>query len=115
MTILQIASICYGANSLLAVSLGEDDGTWSVATPEERACWVSGVNKRLHDPDGSPSGRHAAWIASQEADGWTHGDTFDIAAKTDPNMVPFDELSPEQQAKDRLFFATVDALRKLMY
>ena len=42
--------------------------------------------------------------------GWQYGPLKDADLKEHPCIVPFDELPPEQQAKDHLFKAIVDAL-----
>jgi hypothetical protein len=44
-----------------------------------------------------------------QADGWRYGKVKDPARKTHPTL-PWDELPAEQQLKDRLFIAIVQAL-----
>lgn len=41
--------------------------------------------------------------------GWTYGPVKDVEAKKHPNLVPYDELPPDQRAKDILFVNTVRA------
>lgn len=50
---------------------------------------------------------HDNWMAEKVADGWVYGEVKDPAAKTHPCIVPFDQLPPEQQFKDRLFATIV--------
>lgn len=42
--------------------------------------------------------------------GWNRGPVKDGVRKTHPNLVPYHQLPPGQQAKDRLFIAIVRAL-----
>ena len=42
--------------------------------------------------------------------GWSYGPVHDPVAKLHPNMVPYDQLTPEQRQKDALFLAVVRAL-----
>jgi hypothetical protein len=44
------------------------------------------------------------------ADGWRYGEAKDEGAKTHPCPVPFAELPEDQQRKDALFVAIVQAL-----
>ena len=41
---------------------------------------------------------------------WQHGPVKDEAAKTHPDLVPFDQLPEHEKQKDRLFMAIVRAL-----
>lgn len=53
---------------------------------------------------------HDNWKKDKIADGWVYGETKDTVLKTHPCIVEWWELPPEQQFKDRLFCAIVDAL-----
>jgi hypothetical protein len=53
---------------------------------------------------------HESWLAEKAATGWTYGPVKDEQAKTHPCFVAFEQLPPDQQAKDALFFAIVTAL-----
>jgi hypothetical protein len=55
-------------------------------------------------------GAAAAWCRSKVADGWVFGPVKDADAKTHPCLVPYDALPREQQRKDALFVAVVNAL-----
>jgi hypothetical protein len=44
------------------------------------------------------------------AQGWTYGPVKDNAAKTNPTLVPFDQLPEVEIAKDRVFIALTQAL-----
>ncbi len=53
---------------------------------------------------------HEAWVAHKKSQGWTRGEVKDAVKKTHPCLVPFKELSFEQQAKDDLWISTVKNL-----
>lgn len=110
LSITAIASICHMANRALAASIGEDRPSWQDTTDEERASAVAGVENIINGSVTRPEQSHEAWFAFKQAGGWVYGPTKDTEAKTHPCMVPFDELPPEQQAKDALFFAIVTGL-----
>ncbi|MBI5270683.1 MAG: hypothetical protein HY856_13510 [Burkholderiales bacterium] len=46
----------------------------------------------------TPKELHDIWCAKQIAHGWAFGATFDAVNRTDPRLVHYDLLTPEQQA-----------------
>ena len=71
---------------------------------------IDGVKFVLANPKAGDAGQLDAWMNAKLLDGWMWGETLDRAAKRHPNLIPFDELPPTEQAKDRLFRAVVNAL-----
>jgi hypothetical protein len=57
-----------------------------------------------------PRASHDSWLAQKRRDGWIFGYAKDSGSKTHPCMVEYDELPPEQRAKDTLFVAVVYAM-----
>ena len=66
---------------------------------------VAGVREVLRNPGLTAEQSHELWMDRMRADGWTYGEVKDPARKTHPTLLPFGELPPEQQLKDRLFIA----------
>lgn len=62
--------------------------------------------------DFGPEASHISWSQQKLAEGWTYGPEKDPEAKTHPCLRPFDELPPEQQAKDFIFRGVVHALTR---
>jgi hypothetical protein len=60
----------------------------------------------------SPEELHDDWVVAYEKMGWTYGPERDSIAKTHPDMVPFDQLSPLEQAKDAVFIALCEIARR---
>lgn len=59
----------------------------------------------------SPEELHNDWWDAYKDMGWEYGEVRDPIAKTHPDMVPFDELEPREQAKDAVFIALCELAR----
>lgn len=111
MNIETIARICHEANRALCAATGDDSQKpWEEAEDWQRQSAVAGVKYALESPDAPASAQHDAWCADKLRDGWKYGETKDAEAKTHHCLVPYDELPPEQRAKDHLFKAVVNSL-----
>jgi hypothetical protein len=64
------------------------------------------------DRKSSPEDLHDDWVRAYEEMGWTYGKVRDPAAKTHPDMVPFDELDPRERDKDAVFVALCELARQ---
>ena len=104
-----IAKICHEANRVWCEGHGDDSQlTWDEAPDWQRLSATIGVEgaRRGNTPEES----HESWLTEKARTGWVYGPVKDPVAKTHPCIVPYDELPPEQQAKDHLFTAIVRAL-----
>lgn len=103
----QIAQLCHEANRALCRAFGDDSQPpWSEAPDWQRASAEAGIAFARSHPS-QPSAQHESWCASKKADGWVYGAVKDAVAKTHPCLVPYEQLPPEQKAKDHLFQAIV--------
>lgn len=59
----------------------------------------------------TPEEAHDSWWRAYEAMGWTYGAVRDPVQRTHPDMVPFGDLEPREQAKDAVFLALVAIAR----
>lgn len=110
---LAVAVVCHEANrAWCAVNGDETQLPWADAPEWQRDSALKGVEFSMANPDAPASLNHDAWTAEKLADGWKFGEVKDPEAKTHPCLVPFEDLPPVQQAKDRLFKAIVGALRE---
>jgi len=115
MEIMDIAKVCHEANKAYCEALGDDSQpTWNDAPVWQVESAVSGIEFRIDNPDAPPSASHDSWLAAKEAEGWKYGEVKDPLKREHPCFVPFDELPPDQQAKDRLFVNIADALIPLL-
>jgi hypothetical protein len=110
MDVEQIARVCHEANRAYCLTLGDRSQlSWDEAPEWQKESARQGVKFRIENPEAPASAQHDAWRAAKEADGWTVGPVKDPEKKQHPCMVDFYSLPSEQQTKDHLFAAIVDA------
>lgn len=112
MTAHDIAQICHEANRFYCRSIGDNSQpSWEDAPGWQRISAINGVNFHLNNPGATEDASHNCWWDEKKANGWIYGPEKNPDKREHPCCVPFDQLPPEQQAKDRLFKFIVDALR----
>lgn len=108
MLIADVAKICHEANRAYCQTLGDDSQVpWEHAPAWQRESAMKGVDFCLLNPNAPASANHEAWLEVKRAEGWKYGKVKDADKKEHPCFVPFEQLSPSQQAKDHLFKAIV--------
>lgn len=106
--ILDVARIIHEANRAVQRTTGEEvNPSWEAAPDWMVESTLQGIQGVLEG--NAPEQSHESWMAARLADGWVYGPEKDVARKIHPCLVPYDELPPEQQLKDRLFVAIVRA------
>ncbi|HEY0426706.1 MAG TPA: RyR domain-containing protein [Pyrinomonadaceae bacterium] len=111
MKIEDAARVCHEANRSLCFTQGDfSQKSWEEAEDWQRQSAVDGVKFTLENPDAPASVQHEAWMREKIDDGWVYGESKDAEKKTHPCIVPYDELPPEQQAKDYLFKGIINGL-----
>lgn len=106
-----VARVCHEVNRAYCASLGDtSQPAWADAPEWQRQSAITGVHFAVSNPDAPPSASHESWLAEKTRDGWKYGETKDAEAKTHPCFAPYDELPPEQRAKDYLFLAVVRSM-----
>ena len=109
--ILDIARVCHEANRAYCAALGDDSQLpWDEAPQWQRDSALAGVEGIATGAILTHVDSHVSWRLQKEQEGWRYGPVKDPEKKEHPCMVPFDMLPPEQQMKDRLFFAVATAL-----
>lgn len=71
---------------------------------------VRGVHFHILNPDAAPSDSHNSWLEQKRADGWKYGPVKDAGTKEHPCFLPYDDLPPDQKAKDYIYGAVVKNL-----
>ena len=105
-----IAYACHEANRALQLLLEEDANPhWDDLDEELRASAIDGVLKALEGA--TPRQMHENWVNFKVDQGWTYGRVKDMEKKEHPCLVPYDDLPPEQQRKDKLFLSIVNAMK----
>lgn len=108
----EIAITCHNANRAHCKAINDPiSPDWSQLPVEIRESVINGVEFVLN---GLAAGEkvtaedsHQNWLHTMVDNGWSVGSKKDPVKKQHPNMVPFDELSPDQQEKDILFIKTI--------
>lgn len=101
-TDLELARIVHGAHVQYNVILGDNapDPPWDALGGRHQKQIADRV-RSIREGKG-PAQIHQEWIDEMARWGWKYGEVKDPIARTHPCMRPYDELSPDQQAKDRL-------------
>jgi hypothetical protein len=108
-----IARVCHEANRALCRAFGDDSQlAWEDAPAWQRDSALAGVRFHVKHPDATPSASHENWLKDKVAEGWSYGPEKLPDEKKHPCMLPFDQLPPQQQAKDYLFQAICHAIRQ---
>lgn len=107
----QIARVCHEANRAYCEAIGDySQKPWELAEQWQRDSALDGVRAMLEGRAKTPEEQHVAWCEAKVAEGWRFGHVKNPEAKTHPCLVPYHDLSVEQQRKDHLFRAVVEAL-----
>lgn len=103
----QIARVCHEANRAYCEAIGDQSQLpWDEAAQWQRDSALEGVTSVARNP----REQHEAWCESKRKDGWIYGLVKDGVLKTHPCLVAYEQLPLEQQLKDTLFQAIVEAL-----
>lgn len=105
----QVAQVCLAADRAWAEATGAGvPASWEDATEEDKRARIVGVMQVLGGV--KPETVHAEVVALKFERGWTWGPVFDKEARTDPNLVPYEELPEGSRRRDALTQAVVVAL-----
>lgn len=100
------AALTHEANSLFRELLDPNativPAYFGLGTPAQQAI-VDAVEYVREHADVTPEEIHEIWMRSKAAQGWTYGGELDYEKKTHPNLIPFHELTEDDQLKDKLF------------
>ena len=104
----QIAKICHNANRDYCLALGDTSQvSWEDAPDWQRRSAILGVELHRNNPDAGPSASHESWMQQKLNEGWVYGEIKDAEKLTHPCIVPYEQLSIEQKAKDYIFRSIV--------
>ena len=105
-----IARVVHAANRELQIVQGDPRPSppWDEASEYQVRESIDGVQEALRGI--TPEQSHEAWCARLRAGGWQYGEVKDERAKTHPCLVAFAELPEDQQRKDAVLVAIVQAL-----
>lgn len=111
MNIEGIAHICHEANRALCLENNDQSQpSWEYAPEWQKRSAIDHVTAIQEGRVTTPQQLHENWFDMKQAEGWKYGAEKNAATLEHPCMLAFDELPEFQQAKDKLFFAIVQAL-----
>jgi hypothetical protein len=114
MTPEQMARVAHEVNRAYCQALGDhSQPAWEDAPQWQRDAALLGVKLHTENPAAGPQASHESWMAQKVAEGWKYGPEKRPDLKEHHCIVPFDQLPPEQQAKDFIFRGVVHALANL--
>lgn len=86
----------------IRVMLGEAQYPQSLFDEAQRQRRIEAMKKCAEETFGE-SDRHEAWMKMHVESGWVYGERFDPAAKTHPNLLPWDQLPETTRSKAKIF------------
>lgn len=109
-TITEIAEVAHTAVARYNHLLGDTNfPEWRDAPEWQKASAIDGVLFHVRHPYAGPEASHENWLRVKRKNGWVWGEVKDEILRTHPCIMPFNQLPPEQQAKDWLFKGIVDS------
>lgn len=109
--ITSIAKVCHQANKAICEAFGDhSQPDWDNAPRWQRDSAIAGVKFNVENPNAPASASHNSWLDEKRRTGWRYGALKNADTKEHPCFVPYDQLPPEQQAKDHVFKAIVAAM-----
>jgi hypothetical protein len=108
----QAARVVHALFIEMQAVLGDDmpSRPWFSESRKQRKLVLDGVRRIREQPMLTAKDHHEAWRTGKRAQGWAYDPVKDPAEKTHPDMLPWNELSPEAKDKSVLFLAVVRAL-----
>ena len=112
LTIVDVAAMCHAANREVCAAQGDHSQLpWSEAPTWAKDSAIAGVRTLMLNPGMTPEQSHQAWLDHKLTHLSFRGVMKNEATKEHPCFVPYDELPAEQQLKDHVFSAIVEAAR----
>ena len=109
--IVAVAHIAWEAYRALCVSQGDHTvDSWYFAPDDKKQAMIASVSHIILTPGITAKMCHEHWVRWKLHEGWTSSNRKDEARKTHPMLMAWDDLTPDQQLKDRLFVSIVQAL-----
>lgn len=110
-----IARMAHQINKAYCEALGDfSQLDWELSPNCIKDSAINGVLFHLEHPDAGPEASHENWMRGKLADGWRFGAIKSLEARTHPCLVPFNDLAPDQRAKDSIFHAVVHQAAALL-
>lgn len=106
-----VARSVHEVNRAYCISIGDGSQVPYEQIPEWQAKSIA-TNVLAVINGATPKKLHDVWVKEKIKDGWKHGPEKNPETKEHSCLVPFDQLTEVQKAKDVLFHATVKSVMK---
>jgi hypothetical protein len=109
------ARAAHEAGRSFSFAIGEEPyPTWEECEESDRViCRIGVIGIIQYDHTLEQS--HKNWVDQKHVAGWKGGPAKDVKNKIHPCLVPYDQLPPEQQIKDELFYKVVKAMASALW
>lgn len=99
-----IAKVIHSANKAYADAIGGRllNPSWEEAPEQQRQDLLKAIASTIINPQ-TPQFSHEQWCLAREKEGWTKDINYNPHRKTHPSLVPFDQLTFEEQFKSHLY------------
>jgi len=84
---------------------GENETPWETMDNDARKEVINAVARTLAARVETPEQCHLNWMEVRQAHGWTYGEMEDREHKVSPNILPWEQLTPQAKAKSELFLS----------
>ena len=110
-----IAIIAHEINRAYCSSMGDDSqAMWEFAPEWQQNSAINGVKFHLENVNATPEDSHNAWLKQKKAEGWKWGPLKNEERKEHPCFKHYSLLPVEQRAKDHIFSAVVQQLKRFL-
>jgi hypothetical protein len=106
-----IAQVCHAAHNSYCESLGQTNIPWEMRSEKHRETVIRSVKEILEGKVFNPEHAHVLFVTQKLDAGWTYGEEYDVLEKTNPRLVVWEHLPPEEKFKDVLFFNIVNTFK----
>lgn len=100
--ILEISKIAHETMREYKESLGEPLPAWDNAAQWMKDSTVDTIKDIMSDPSKTAEDIHNEWMRQKIASGWKYGPVKDAEQKTNPLLIPFNNLTVQEKIKDSL-------------
>jgi len=110
--LIQVGKICHEVHRAYCKEINsKTQPEWVNITNQHKEVILNSVKQILDGKINSPDESHNNFIKVKEEQGWVYSEKYSIENKTNPRLVPFENLSSKDRMKEILFFTIVSSFK----